>query len=418
MHTTILGPDNQRVEIQIRTEAMDDIAERGIAAHWSYKDKSYSYDASKAGDIDPLHRIRPLVEMMGHGGEAEEFMEMAKLEMYADQVFTFTPKNKLIALPRGATPLDFAYAVHTKVGDTCIGAIINGRERPLRTQLQNGDVVKIIRGGTPELNPGWESMVVTGRARSALRRLAREGETQEFRSIGYMLVDHAFAREDKEFSESILQDSLKRLNYETVEDLYIALGRGKLSVAEFMEGVFPGRTIDLEAQKFESRDLIDDNTAKFYVKGEGLRAGVGLHISECCYPIPGDRIIGIHTKEKGIVIHTIDCDNLAKLEDQPERWLDLAWRRSADKTASVGQITATVEHVPGALAAIATIIGEAGGNLTNIKTLKRSPSFFDMVMDVEVTDAKHLSQIVAAMRASAYVVTVRRARANTGESSN
>lgn len=418
LHTTILGPDNQRVEIQIRTEAMDDLAERGVAAHWSYKNKSYSYDASKAGDIDPLHRIRPLVEMMGHGGEAEEFMELAKLEMYADQVFTFTPKNKLIALPQGATPLDFAYAVHTKVGDTCIGAIINGRERPLRTQLQNGDVVKIIRGGTPEPNPGWESMVVTGRARSALRRLTREGESQEFRSIGYMLVDHAFAREDKEFSETILKDSLSRLNYETVDDLYVAMGRGKLSVSEFMTGVFPGRKHSKEIQDFENRDLIDDNTAKFYVKGEGLRQGVSLHLSECCCPIPGDRIVGIHTKEKGIVIHTIDCDNLATLENQPENWLDLAWRRNVDKTASIGQITATIEHVPGALAAIATIIGEAGGNLTNIHTLKRSPSFFDMVMDVEVTDAKHLSQIVAAMRASAYVVSVRRARAASGDSSD
>ncbi|NNC36767.1 MAG: bifunctional (p)ppGpp synthetase/guanosine-3',5'-bis(diphosphate) 3'-pyrophosphohydrolase [Acidimicrobiales bacterium] len=417
LHTTILGPDNQRVEVQIRTQAMDDIAERGVAAHWSYKNKSYSYDESKAGDIDPLHRIRPLVEMMGHGGEADEFMELAKLEMYADQVFTFTPKNKLIALPQGATPLDFAYAVHTKVGDTCIGAIINGRERPLRTQLQNGDVVKIIRGGTPEPTPGWESMVVTGKARSALRRLTRTGESQEFRSIGYMLVDHAFAREDKEFSETILRDTLKRLNFDTVDDLYIALGRGKLSVGEFMDAVFPGRKHNQDLNKFENRDLIDDNTAKFYVKGEGLREGVGLHLGECCYPIPGDRIVGIHTKEKGIVIHTIDCDLLAELENEPDSWLDLAWRRGADNTASIGQITATIEHVPGALAAIATIIGEAGGNLTNIHTLKRSPSFFDMVMDIEVTDAKHLSQIVAAMRASAYVVTVRRARANTSEGS-
>jgi len=418
LHTTILGPDNQRVEIQIRTAAMDDVAERGVAAHWSYKNRSYAYDASKAGDVDPLHRIRPLVEMMGHGGEAEEFMELAKLEMYADQVFTFTPKNKLIALPRGATPLDFAYAVHTKVGDTCIGAIINGRERPLRTQLQNGDVIKIIRGGTPEPNPGWESMVVSGKARSAIRRLVRDGESQEFRSIGYMLVDHAFAREDKDFSESILTDALTRLQYDNVEELYIALGRGKLSIAEFMDGVFPGRAETNESDQFVNRDLIDDSTAKLYVKGEGLREGVGLHIGECCYPIPGDRIVGIHTEEKGIVIHTIDCDTLESIEDQPDRWIDLGWRRAAEKTASLGQITATIEHVPGALAAITAIIGEAGGNLTNINTLKRSPSFFDMVLDIEVTNAKHLSQIVAAMRASAYVVTVRRARADMSELAN
>jgi len=412
VHTTILGPDNQRVEIQIRTEAMNDLAERGIAAHWSYKDNSYEYDSSTSGEYDPLNRIRQLVEMMEHGGDADEFLEYAKLEMFADQVFTFTPKGELIALPQGATPLDFAYAVHTKVGDTCIGAIINRQEKPLRTRLKNGDVVKIIRGGTPEPNPGWESMVVTGKARSALRRLTRKGESEEHRQIGFMLADHAFAREDKTFSESALTDALTRLQYGSVNDLYIALGQGKLSVSDFMNGVFPGRKEQLSAGAVVNRDLIDDSTAKLYVTGDGLSEGKGLHIGECCFPIPGDRIVGILTPDKGIVIHTIDCDLLATLEDQPELWIDLAWRKSAEKTASVGQVTTTLEHVPGALAAVTGIIGEAGGNVTNIKTLKRSPSFFDMVMDIEVADTRHLSQIVAAMRASAYVVAVRRARAD------
>lgn len=412
VHTTILGPDNQRVEIQIRTEAMNDLAERGIAAHWSYKDNSYEYDSTSSGEYDPLHRIRQLVEMMEHGGDADEFLEHAKLEMFADQVFTFTPKGELIALPQGATPLDFAYAVHTKVGDTCIGAIINRQEKPLRTRLKNGDVVKIVRGGTPEPNPGWESMVVTGKARSALRRLTRKGESEEHRQIGFMLADHAFAREDKTFSESALTDALTRLQYDSVDDLYVALGHGKLSISEFMDGVFPGRSEHVPAGATVNRDLIDDSTAKLYVKGDGFHEGIGLHIGECCFPIPGDRIVGILTPDKGIVIHTIDCDLLESLEDQPELWVDLAWRKSAEKTASVGQVSATLEHVPGALAAVTGIIGEAGGNVTNIKTIKRSPSFFDMVMDIEVADTRHLSQIVAAMRASAYVVAVRRARAD------
>lgn len=412
VHTTILGPDNQRVEIQIRTEAMNDLAERGIAAHWSYKDNSYEYDNSKSGEYDPLNRIRHLVEMMEHGGDADEFLEYAKLEMFSDQVFTFTPKGELIALPQGATPLDFAYAVHTKVGDTCIGAIINRQEKPLRTRLKNGDVVKIVCGGTPEPNPGWESMVVTGKARSALRRLTRKGESEEHRQIGFKLADHAFAREDKTFSESALSDALTRLKYDTVDDLYVALGQGKLAISDFMNGVFPGRKEHVPSGAVVNRDLIDDNTAKLYVKGDGLSQGKGLHIGECCYPIPGDRIVGILTPDKGIVIHTIDCDYLETLEDKPELWIDLAWRKSVDKTASVGQIAATLEHVPGALAAVTAIIGEAGGNVTNIKTLKRSPSFFDMIMDIEVADTRHLSQIVAAMRASAYVVAVRRARAD------
>ena len=412
LHTTILGPDNQRIELQIRTDAMEEIAERGVAAHWHYKDENYTYDKAWTGHYDPLQQVRQLVEMLEHGGDADEFLEHVKLEMFADQVFTFTPKSQLIALPQGATTLDFAYDVHTKIGDTCIGALINGRERPLRTQLQNGDVVKIIRGGTAEPNPGWENMVVTGKARSALRRLTRQGESQEYQRIGHMLAEHAFARADKDFSESILEVGLKRLNFNDVSELYIALGRGRLSVSGFMDGVFPGRKNIKDSAPHINRDLIDNENAKLYIKGEGLREGVGLHIGECCFPIPGDRIVGIHTDNVGIVIHTIDCEMLAALEDEQERWIDIGWRKAVEKTVSMGQITATVEHVPGALAEICTIIGESGGNLTIIKTLKRSVLFFDMVMDIEVANARHLSQIVAAMRASAYVVNVRRARAN------
>lgn len=415
LQTTILSPDNRRVELQIRTERMEDVAERGVAAHWAYKDNSYAYDPdiAKASGGDPLRRIRPLVEMMEQSGDADEFLEHAKLEMFTDQVFTFTPKGDLIALPRGATPLDFAYAVHTKVGDTCIGAVINGREVPLRTRLNNGEVVKIIRGGQAEAQPDWENMVATGKARSALRRLTRTGEAEEFKRIGQMLADHAFAREDKDFSETALIDALKRLNFETVDPLYEALGRGKLSIQNFMNAVFPGRESTKTLDEFVNRDLIEDSTAKLYVKGDGLRAGVSMHLSDCCSPIPGDRIVGYQSEGRGVDIHSIDCEVLAGLEGQQDRWLDLGWRRAAAQTASTGRVTTTVEHVPGALADVTKIVGEAGGNLTNIKTLKRSPSFFDMIIDIEVTDNRHLIQIVAALRASAYVVSAKRTRAES-----
>jgi len=210
--------------------------------------------------------------MMEQSGDADEFLEHAKLEMFTDQVFTFTPKGDLIALPRGATPLDFAYAVHTKVGDTCIGAVINGREVPLRKRLTNGDVVKIIRGGQAEAQPDWENMVATGKARSALRRLTREGEADEFKRIGQMLADHAFAREDKDFSESALLDALKRLNFASVEPLYEELGRGKLSIQEFMNAVFPGRESTKSLDKFVNRDIIDDNSRHLIQIVAALRA--------------------------------------------------------------------------------------------------------------------------------------------------
>lgn len=410
LHTTIRTPDNRRVEIQIRTERMEDIAERGVAAHWAYKDQSYAYDpeSAKASGGDPLKRIRPLVEMMEQSGDAAEFLEHAKLEMFADQVFTFTPKGDLISLPRGATALDFAYAVHTKVGDTCIGAIINSRRMPVRTPLQNGDVVKIVRGGAPEAPENWESMVVTGKARSALRRLTREGEAEEFQRIGAMLADHAFTREGQVFSESALDDTVKRLGVDGPADIYEQLGRGELSMNTFIQSVFPAlKDRDPDAE-MANRDLIEDGTARLYIKGDGLRAGVGLHLMSCCSPIPGDRIVGFQSDQGGIDVHTIDCEELALEENKT--WIDLAWRRAADETASSARITATVEHVPGALADITRIIGENSGNLINIRTLQRSPAFFDMVFDLEVRDNRHLIAVIAALRTSPYVVAADRSR--------
>jgi len=417
LHTTILGPENRRLEIQIRTERMEDVAERGVAAHWAYKNESYAYDPeiAEASGGDPLRRIRPLVEMMEQSGDADEFLEHAKLEMFADQVFTFTPKGDLISLPRGATPIDFAYAVHTGVGDTCIGALINNREKPLRTRLQNGDVVKIIRGGEPEPQAGWENMVATGKARSSLRRLTRDREAQEFQRIGAMLADHAFAREDKDFSESSIGDTLKRLGFKEPVELYEALGKGELSIKRFMQAVFPGRESTKAIEDYASREFITDSTAKLYVKGDGLTAGVSLHISECCSPIPGDRIVGIQTPGRGVVIHTIDCDVLANSQDM-DVWLDIGWRRAAQHATSTARVTATVEHVPGALADVTKIIGEAGGNLINITTVQRSPTFFDMIFDVEVTDNRHLMQIIASLRASAYVVAAQRMMSDSAAS--
>ncbi|MEP3653319.1 MAG: bifunctional (p)ppGpp synthetase/guanosine-3',5'-bis(diphosphate) 3'-pyrophosphohydrolase [Litorimonas sp.] len=413
LHTTIRTDENRRVEIQIRTERMEDVANRGVAAHWAYKDESYAYDPASAiaSGGDPLKRIRPLIEMMEQSGDADEFLDNVKLEMFTDQVFTFTPKGDLIALPRGASPIDFAYAVHTKVGDTCIGAIVNGRDVPLRTQLENGDVIKIVRGGTAEPQQGWESIATTGRARQALRRLTREGESEEFRRIGETLALHAFKREGKDLDSAVLTDALKRLKMSDETTLFETLGRGQLSMNDFVDAVFPGRSEARAEGDIQDLDLIDDDSVNLYVKGDGLNPGLGLHLAPCCSPIPGDRIIGLQEMGRGIVIHTIDCDELATKEDRIEDWIDLAWRRAAEQAASTGRVIITVQHVPGALADVTKIIGESQGNLTNIKTVRRSPTFFDMIIDVEVRDTRHLMSIIAALRASAYVVKVNRSRA-------
>ena len=413
LHTTIRTEENRRVEIQIRTERMEDVADRGVAAHWAYKDENYAYDPSraKASGGDPLRRIRPLIEMMEQSGDADEFLDNVKLEMFTDQVFTFTPRGDLIALPRGASPIDFAYAVHTDIGDTCIGAIVNGREVPLRTQLENGDSVKIVCGGVAEPQPGWESIAITGRARQALRRLTREGESEEFRNVGETLALHAFKREGKDLDLAVLTDALKRLELPDETTLFETLGRGELSMNRFVEAVFPGRNAVIADGGIAERDIIDDESVSLYVKGDRLNPGKGLHLAPCCSPIPGDRIVGLHVEGRGINIHTIDCDELAAEEDQLENWIDLAWRRAAEQVGSTGRLIIIVQNIPGAIADVTKIIGESQGNVINIKTLQRSKAFFDFLIDLEVRDNRHLMSILAALRASAFVVKVNRSRA-------
>ncbi len=408
LHTTIIGPGNVKVELQIRTEEMDRIAEEGVAAHWRYKQGGYAYDTSTGGD--PLEMLKPLLEILEYGGDPDDFLEHAKLEMFQDQVFAFTPKGKLISLPAGATALDFAYAVHTDIGDDCVGVRINGRERPLRTLLNNGDSVDIIRGGIAEPPRGWEGMVVTGRARSAIRRLTREVERKEFEKLGRAFVERLLRREGIK-GTVVLKDARKRLGFKTNKELYGQVGRGLLNTDKLLDALFPGRA-DEDADNMRQRELVSDETAPFYVRGSDVKPGATLHFSHCCTPLPGDRIIGVKASRHAINIHTIDCELLAKYEDEENKLIDLSWTPQAGtQSASIGRILATVVHQPGALAEIADAVGRSKGNIMDVKSLARATDFFEMSFDVEVLGAKHLSHIIAAMRACNSVVSAHRARA-------
>ena len=410
LHTTVIGPGNVKVELQIRTEEMDRIAEEGVAAHWRYKQDGYAYDSVAGGD--PLEMLKPLLEILEYGGGPDDFLEHAKLEMFQDQVFAFTPKGKLISLPAGATALDFAYAVHTDIGDECVGVKINGRTRPLRTSLNNGDSVGIIRGGVAGPPQGWEGMVVTGRARSAIRRLIREVERQEYEKLGRAFVERLLRREGLK-GTVVLKDARKRLRLKTNKELYRQIGRGQLRTDKFMDALFPGRA-DQGVEQINQRELISDQTARFYVKGKGIKAKTPMHFAQCCTSLPGDRIVGVTDGGKGLIIHTIDCEMLADYEDREEDFIDLSWTPQAGtESASVGRILATVVHQPGALAEIADAVGRSKGNIMDLKSLTRASDFFDMSFDVEVSGARHLSHIVAAMRACNCVVSAHRARATS-----
>ncbi len=415
LHTTVVGPKGMRIEMQIRTEAMDRVAEEGVAAHWRYKDQSYGFDAehqAATGGRDPLVNLRHLVQVLEHGGDVEELVEHAKLEMYLDQVFVFTPKGRLVSLPRGGMPLDFAYAVHTDVGDTCIGVKINGELKPLRTVLQNGDVVEVVRGAKPTVPPDWRSLTVTGRARSAIRRHIRQTEKEEFTRLGRATVDQTFERADKARKDVSLRPALERFAAASEDDLFEAVGRGRISPSQVLDVIFPGLKAAEREAAVATRRIEDGKSARLYVRGGGLTPGVSLHFGACCTPVPGDRIVGILEPDgTGLTVHTIDCAKLAEFEDREELWRDLQWTPEAERnTVTLSKLTATIRNAPGVLGQACTVIGEAGGNIVNLRMHRRQSDFFDVDFDVEVKDARHLTHIAAALRANPSIETVDRAK--------
>ena len=414
LHTTVVGPRAMRIEMQIRTEAMDRVAEEGVAAHWRYKNETYAFDpeaAAAAGGADPLAELRQFVQVLDQGGDAEDLLEHAKLEMFLDQVFVFTPKGKLISLPTGAMPLDFAYAVHSDVGDTCIGVKINGELRPLRTPLSNGDVIEVVRGSKPAMMPDWQSLTVTARARSAIKRHIRQVEKDEYVRIGRASLDQTFERAGKSRTGVSLRPALDRIAAATEAELFAAVGRGRVLPAQVLEAVFPGLKPAERDAAAEPRRIEDGKAARFYVRGDGLAAGVGLHFPHCCYPMPGDRIVGIATQPHTLDVHVIDCGCLAAFEDHEELWKDLHWTAEAERdTVSEGRLRATIHDGPGVLGQACTVIGEARGNIVGVNMRHRHTNFFDVDFDVEVRDARHLTHIAAALRACPSVETVERAR--------
>lgn len=415
LHTTVVGPRGLRIEMQIRTEAMDRVAEDGVAAHWRYKNKSYGFDAEAAraeGGRDPLQNLRHLVQVLEHGGgDVEDLVENAKLEMFQDQVFVFTPKGQLISLPRGAMPLDFAYAVHSDVGETAIGVKVNGEMRPMRTQLQNGDVVEVIRGAKPEIPPDWRSLTVTGRARSAIRRHIRQTEREEFVRLGRAAIDQAFARAGKTLAELSLRPALERFSLQTEDELFEAAGRGRLSPTKILDALFPA-LLDSERAAAAARVRIEDGRpGRLFIRGGGLTPGISVHFAPCCSPVPGDRIVGILQPDLGLTVHAIDCERLAEFEDREELWRDLQWSPEAERNGLAStRLRATVRNAPGVLGQACTIIGEAGGNILNLKMSYRQSDFFDVDFDIEVVDARHITHIAAALRACPSVETVDRVK--------
>lgn len=405
LHTTVIGPRKRRIEIQIRTHDMHEVAEKGVAAHWGYK----------LGDISPRDKgkyrwVRELLEILEQSSNPEEFLEHTKFEMFQDQVFCFTPKGELISLPRGSTPVDFAYAVHTAIGDSCVGAKVNGKVVPLRHQLQNGDQVEIVRSKAQTPSPRWESFVVTGRARSFIRRHIRKQERAEFLKLGRTILQNAFKGEGLEFDEPTIRESLETLGLSSLNSLYFKLGKGEISHRKAMEAIFPGMKFkyDPGAEPANLRGK-DDTDGGIPIKG--LTAGVAVHLAECCHPMPGDRIVGIRESGKGVMIHTSDCEALNAYAEEPDKWLDLSWKDEKGAQGQdiyTGRLKLTMTNKAGVLADIAAMVAKQGGNISNIKIAHRDVEFFTMLVDVEVKNLDHLLSVIAALRTLSVISTAER----------
>ena len=416
IHTAVIGPPRadggrQRIEIQIRTYEMNETSERGVAAHWQYKDPGKANGSSveivTPGQYDPYETPRRLVEMFQQGEDLEEALRYAKLELFQDQVFCFTPKGTVIALPKGATALDFAYAVHTDVGDQCIGAKINGTPRPLRTALKNGDVVQVLRSENAPPPAEWETIAVTGRARSAIRRRIKKMQRAEQIALGRSIAEGVFAGAHLEFSPKAVREGLARLGEKSVDDVLAKVGRGDLTVNQLVEAVYPGASHEIESEIRAA----GDRAFKPRIAIEGLTPGVTVKIARCCTPLPGERIVGIREEDGSILVHTIYCETLAREDPAQSRWIDLRWRKDSAGVSAFAQIVLTVRNEVGVLSDVAGVIARYGVSIANIKMRNRSQEFVELVIDLEVQDARQLEQLLAGLRAFAAVLSAERSEA-------
>jgi len=415
IHTTVIGPGNQRVELQIRTEEMHRIAEFGIAAHVLYKDGVDSPTERLKRESNAFAWLRSTIAILSEGANPEEFLEHTKLELFHDQVFCFTPKGKLIALPRHANVIDFAYAVHTDVGNSAVGCKINGKFSPLSSELQNGDEVEVLTSEAQSAPPSaWESLARTGKARAAIRRATRTAVRDQYAGLGRRIVERLFERAKLEYADDKLKGALPRLARNSIDDVMAAVGRGEMKASNVARAMYP--------------DYKEERGARYGAKkGVALKAPADPHRSPSAIPIrginsdlpvkfapnggavPGDRIVGIVTPGEGITIYPIQSPALKDFEEEPERWLDVRWDVD-ESTPQRFPARILVQNVnePGSLAQVATVIAEHDGNIDNISMHRRSPDFTELTIDLEVYDLKHLSAIIAQLRAKSVVARVER----------
>jgi GTP diphosphokinase / guanosine-3',5'-bis(diphosphate) 3'-diphosphatase len=417
LHTgvTLREPRNQKIEVQIRTREMNAIAEAGVAAHWLYKQLEAAQGTSTR-EVHQFRWVQDLLEILENSAAPDEFLENTKLELYGDQVFCFTPKGQLIQLPRGATPVDFAYAVHSQVGDTCVGAKVNGRLMPLRYQLQNGDQVEIMtsRGGTP--SPQWERFVVTGKARARIRRFIHQQQRQENLNAGRAELAKAFRQAGVDGSEKALEPAVKTLKMASLDELYIAVGNGNVGPRDVVHAAYPELRQTPRAPRviptLPPRSTGRAGRLDTGMPITGLVPGMVYHFAGCCHPVPGDEIVGIVATGKGVTIHARDCQTLEGFAATPERFIDVGWNQDALSKGAmhIARISVIAENEPSVLADITNALAKHEGTIANLKITNRQQDFIEILLDVEVRDLVHLFKVIAGLRGVGRVKSVERTK--------
>jgi guanosine-3',5'-bis(diphosphate) 3'-pyrophosphohydrolase len=387
LHTTVIHEESARIEIQIRSERMHQDSEFGLAAHWAYKQDGTRPDGQAAW-------LRDLVEILEQSQDPEELLEHTRMAMYQDRIFAFTPKGELQQLPKGSTPVDFAYAVHTTLGNQTVGAKINGRVLPLRTQLENGDQVEILKSDAQEPQPGWLSFAVTGKARAAIRRFIRQKQRTETVALGEKLYEEIVSRLPVEIGDKAEKAAIKRLKLEDKAALMIAIATNRISDDEVMNALVPGSVDDSSAGARRRKKQAQA------VSILGLTPGIAFTLSECCHPVPGDRIVGLRRPGEPIEVHTIDCLVLETGSDAD--WVDLSW--DSEAKGGTARLSVIVKNQPGALATIANIFAVNKANILNLQLVNREGPFHTDLIDLEVEDASHVARIISALRAVDAVV--------------
>ncbi|MCK0150323.1 bifunctional (p)ppGpp synthetase/guanosine-3',5'-bis(diphosphate) 3'-pyrophosphohydrolase [Marivita sp. S6314] len=395
IHTTVSGRDGKRVEVQIRTRQMHDVAETGVAAHWSYRDGVRSNNPFA---VDPAKWVASLTEQFDEEDDHEDFLEAVKLEMYPDKVFCFTPKGEVVKLPRGATPLDFAYAIHTRIGSGCVGAKVDGIRVPLWTRLKNGQSVDIVTAEGQSPQATWLDIATTGKAKSAIRRALREAGRERFAQLGRELARAAFENVGKKASDKVLEMAARNLRISDAQELLARLGSAEMSAREAVEAVYP----DLAPQPME---FIETQSAVI-----GLETGQAFDRAPCCQPLPGERIVGITERGRGVTVHSIDCGALASFEDQVSRWLDLHWVTGNHPPVYTVSLELTIGNDAGVLGRICTLIGEQKANISDLNFVDRKPDFYKLLIDIDLSDANHLHSVMSALEAESDVASVVRRR--------